>query len=292
MKSMRVTAICLILAAGIGFAQEDALKKAYELYDKGKYEEALGLVDKAIVKDGETNDLLQAKYDLLSAMKKYSDAIEIALKKEEKAEKKKPWNCLEIVECSLYLKKSEQALDWLAKAVDRGYIDYQDLRTEKYDLVRNDNRFKELDKRIQETVGIDKPARDFTLPLLDGKTFTLSGQKGKVVLVDFWATWCGSCREEMPNVKSIHAEFAGKGLEIIGVSLDKDLEKLKSYIKENDIGWSITFSGQSWADPTVKLYGVNSIPSMWLVDRDGILRHFGLQGEPLKKAIAEMLKSK
>jgi peroxiredoxin len=290
MKCMCLAAMCLILVAGVCMAQDDILDKVYKLYDEAKYEEALTLVDKTIVRDGENNDLLQAKYDLLSAMKKYPDALEIALKKEEKAEKKKPWNCLEIAECNLYLKKTDQALNWLTEAVNRGYIDYEDLKTEKYDLVRDDSRFKELDKRIQDKIGIDKPAKDFTLPLLDGTSFTLSGQKRKVVLVDFWATWCGACREEMPNVKEIHAAFAGKGLEIIGVSLDKDLEKLKSYIKENGIGWKMTCSGQGWTDETAKRYGVNSIPSMWLVDRNGILRHFGLRGEALKEAVADLLK--
>jgi thiol-disulfide isomerase/thioredoxin len=110
-----------------------------------------------------------------------------------------------------------------------------------------------------------------------------------VVLVDFWATWCKSCREEMPLLKDYYKEFKAKGFEMIGISLDSSEEKLKEYIKQNNLEWRFSYSGKGWKDETVMRYGVNSIPSHWLIDKKGILRSFGLKGEKLRKAIALLL---
>jgi peroxiredoxin len=289
MRFMMMTAFCLILATGTGIADEDFFNAFYALYNDGQYEKALDLANKAIAKEGENYDLLTVKYNALSALERYSDALKIALKKDELCEQQSSWNCLDIADCYLYLENGDQALDWMEKAVDRGFIDYLDLRAGKYDLIRDDTRFAELERAIKDKIGIGQPANDFTVTLLNGKPFTLSEQTGKVVLVDFWSTQCGPCREEAPNLKNIYLKFARKGLVIIGISLDYSREELDSFIRENRLRWKISFSGQGWADETVKLYGVNSIPSMWLVDRNGILRHFGLRGEELKEVIADML---
>lgn len=127
------------------------------------------------------------------------------------------------------------------------------------------------------------------MKLLNGDDFTLFKQKGKVVLLDFWATWCDSCREEMPELIKIYGEFKTKGFEIIGISLDSSEVKLKEYIKQNNLEWKMSCSGQIWNDPTVVRYGVNSIPSLWLIDKKGFLRSFDLKGEELRKAIIELL---
>ncbi len=93
----------------------------------------------------------------------------------------------------------------------------------------------------------------------------------------------------MPQLKDLYKEFKGKGFEIIGISLDSNEKKLNEYIEKNELEWIFSFSGKVWKDDTALRYGVNSIPSYWLIDKRGILRSFGLKGEDLRKAVALLL---
>ena len=137
--------------------------------------------------------------------------------------------------------------------------------------------------------GIGKPAKDFTVKMLSGDSFTLSSQKGRVVLIDFWATWCGPCIKETPRKKKIYDAYRDKGFEIIGVSLDRRKRDVVKYIQDKELGWKVSYSGAFWSDPTARLYGVNKIPSTWLVDKEGILREIDLSGEALEKAIINLI---
>jgi peroxiredoxin len=151
------------------------------------------------------------------------------------------------------------------------------------------SEFKSLMIKMDGRIGLNAPAKAFALKDIKNKNVSLSILKGKVVLLDFWATWCPPCREEIPNLKAYYAEFKNQGFEIVGISLDKDREALDKYLAEQGINWLITFSGLEWKDETATLYGVNSIPSTWLIDRQGVLRHFDLRGESLKAAIVALL---
>ncbi|MCX7803614.1 MAG: TlpA family protein disulfide reductase [Planctomycetota bacterium] len=124
---------------------------------------------------------------------------------------------------------------------------------------------------------------------IDGKLFSLARLKGKVVLVDFWATWCPPCREEMPNVKKIYGDFHEKGFEIVGVSLDKEEEKLRAYVKENGISWPQISDFKGWNNKTVQAFNVRSIPFMLVVDRKGIIRYRNVRGEELRQAVARLI---
>ena len=291
MKRVLVIGLLVSLMVGVLVAQEESvLSRVYKLYQEEKYDEAMKLVEKAIADEGETSRLLQAKFYLLRALDRPDEALEVALKREEMAERKSPWLCMDIVEVYAEKQDKKNVLHWLEEAVDRGYIGYTNLKTdEQYAFVRDDKTFRKLVKTIKKNIGLDQPANDFAVEMLSGKTFTLSEKKGKVVLVDFWATWCGPCREEMPEVKKLYETFHEKGFEIVGISLDKDLEKLESYIDEEGLNWQFSYSGKGWDDETAKMYGVNSIPSTWLVDKKGILRHFGLRGEELRKTVEALL---
>lgn len=109
---------------------------------------------------------------------------------------------------------------------------------------------------------------------LDGTKFSTADWKGKVIFVDFWATWCGPCRAELPRVKKAYADFHDKGLEVLGVSCDRDGDDLKKFLDDNkDMPWPQLFDlkNPGW-HPLATSYGINSIPTMFLIDKKGVLR--------------------
>ena len=131
---------------------------------------------------------------------------------------------------------------------------------------------------------------DFEATDLDGEPISFETYRGKVLLVDFWAVWCGPCIAEMPNVKRVYETYKDKGFDIIGISLDNDEQRLRDYLKENEIPWRQVFSGKGWNSPVSRKYGISAIPTMWLIDKDGKLISHQARGEKLESMIAEALK--
>jgi thiol-disulfide isomerase/thioredoxin len=124
--------------------------------------------------------------------------------------------------------------------------------------------------QLKQLEALGKPfAMKYTA--VDGRKVDLAKLKGKVVLIDFWATWCGPCVAEMPVVKAAYDKLHRKGFEIIGVSLDQDQAALKKFVKEKDMAWPQYFDGQIWQNKLAAENGVNRAPTMWLVDKKGYL---------------------
>jgi len=107
---------------------------------------------------------------------------------------------------------------------------------------------------------------------LDGRDVDLAKLKGRVVLVDFWATWCRPCLAELPNVKAAYEKLHAQGFEIVGISFDEDKTALEKFIATEKVSWPQYFDGKGWENSLGRQYGIQSIPAMWLVDKQGKVR--------------------
>ena len=152
-------------------------------------------------------------------------------------------------------------------------------------------RIKENVEKMKATA-VGKKFTDFEMQTPEGKTVKLSDYvgKGKTVLVDFWASWCGPCRREMPNLVEAYAKYKNKNFEIVGVSLDQSADSWKEAIKKLNITWPQMSDLKYWNCEGAKLYAVSSIPHTVLIDGDGIILARGLHGEELQEKLAEVLK--
>jgi thiol-disulfide isomerase/thioredoxin len=157
------------------------------------------------------------------------------------------------------------------------------------ELHRYGDRIAEgIPKRPADLTG--KPI-SITGPLFDGGQFDVANWKGKVVLVDFWATWCGPCRALLPELQAIHGRYHAKGFEVIGVSLDEDRDALKEFLAEAELPWPTVVDAESAAEERMaKKYGIVGIPTTFLLDQEGKLVATNLRGEQLAAKIEELLR--
>ncbi|MBF9253742.1 AhpC/TSA family protein [Pontibacter sp. 172403-2] len=153
----------------------------------------------------------------------------------------------------------------------------------KYTLMLNEHL-----KPFRNTA-IGQVAPDITLPTPDGSTKSLSSLRGKYVLIDFWASWCGPCRKENPNVVKMYDKYKDKGFEIFGVSLDQSKEKWEKAIADDNLPWPHVSDLQGWQSSAAQLYNVNAIPQTVLIDPEGKIIAKGLRGEDLEQKLATLL---
>lgn len=165
--------------------------------------------------------------------------------------------------------------------------------------ITNNPYFEQLTKALEEkkaleeakaAVAIGKEAPNFTLTTPDGKEVSLSDFRGKYVLLDFWASWCGPCRKENPNVVKAYQQFKNKNFAILAVSLDSDKAKWEEAIKKDGLTWTHVSDLQAWQNTAAKLYAIRSIPASFLIDPNGVIVAHDLRGEALFEQLNTLLK--
>jgi peroxiredoxin len=144
---------------------------------------------------------------------------------------------------------------------------------------------------LERTYAVGKTFPDFAESDLEGKPLSIAKYHGKVVLLDFWATWCGPCLAELPNVVASYKKYHEKGFEIIGISLDRpdSLDKLKAFTKEHEMPWAQFYDGKYWANKLAVRYQIQAIPATFLLDGEGRIIGRDLRGPALDRAVAKAL---
>jgi len=276
--------LCAVFSLLVSGARLGAADTAKASEGKSVAEELKALVEKVQTKIGEGK---KTEAELAPELKEFDGLLA-----KHKAEKTDDVARVLLMKAMLYV----QVLD----DTDKGAALLQQLKTDYSETEAGKNADKILEsvkkqaeaKKIQRALVEGARFPDFEEKDLAGKPLSVANYKGKVVLVDFWATWCGPCVRELPNVLHAYTNYHAKGFEIIGISLDQDEQKLKSFIKDKKMTWPQYFDAKGWGNKLAGKYGVNSIPATYLLDRQGVIIGKDLRGEELEQAVSKALAKK
>ena len=157
------------------------------------------------------------------------------------------------------------------------------------DLTKDDDpELSGAAKAALEMMAMRDTPVDLTFTAVDGSSFDLTDLRGKVVLLDFWATWCPPCVEEVPELVATYEKFRGQGFEVVGISLDENKAAFEKFTAENKMTWPQFFDGKGWENELAKRFGIQSVPTMWLLDREGKLVDASPRGR-LEEAVGAAL---
>jgi thiol-disulfide isomerase/thioredoxin len=144
-------------------------------------------------------------------------------------------------------------------------------------------------RQLLERLAFEGQPFDLRFTALDGRAINTADLRGKVLLIDFWATWCGPCIAELPNVKATYAKLQPRGFEIVGISFDQSREALEALVRKEGIAWPQHFDGEGWESDLAERYKISGIPTMWLVDKKGVVRDVNAR-EDLAAKVEKLLK--
>ena len=199
-----------------------------------------------------------------------------------------------------------EKLKAVEKAAAPQYAAFDSIYRKYAELMRwgDDSKARELEPQLQELYGAYEAAVDslfgvyvYGTPFVDMEMYDLNEEpvklsqwagKGNPVLIDFWASWCGPCRQEMPNVVSNYAKYHDKGFEVVGISFDNKLNAWKKAVESLGMKWPQMSDLQGWGSIGAKTYGVTSIPASFLLDGEGKIIGVNLRGEKLGKKLQEI----
>ncbi|WP_025742105.1 TlpA disulfide reductase family protein [Aquimarina pacifica] len=150
----------------------------------------------------------------------------------------------------------------------------------------------QVSKSTQKKIEIGSAAQDFSAPTPEGKLLSLKESLGEITIIDFWASWCKPCRIENPNVVKLYNKYHDKGLNIIGVSLDKKQDAWTQAIAQDNLEWNHVSNLKFWQEPIARAYGIRSIPATFILDNKGNIIAKNLRGQALEDKISELLEQK
>ncbi|WP_348264895.1 redoxin domain-containing protein [Telmatobacter sp. DSM 110680] len=294
-------------------------KDAIDWLKIGKRGEAIDSLRKAARQDGHCTECLRQAYSLATSTGQYKEAeeiarewltiaatdvdraaahyrIAIALQQQginDKKDKCFDESCGEF-KSALQLEPKFTAIHY-AMGVSLAHMHQDDAaRAEFSNFLATDTATPNVHERAQRYIDRVELARarmapPFSITTIDGKQISLDSLAGKVVLIDFWATWCGPCREALPHIREIAHRFQEQPLVVISISLDKDENKWKDFVAKNQMTW-LQYRDGSFTGPIARSFGVNAIPATFTIDADGVLedQHVGdasIEGK-LKKLVA------
>ncbi|MBI2925461.1 MAG: TlpA family protein disulfide reductase [Verrucomicrobia bacterium] len=266
-----LVATSLLLLGGRAFAAEESKAKA-------DLDELVGKVTVKL-KDGKTTEP-----DLADELKEFDTLL--AKYKDEKTDAVAQILLMKAMLYVQVIEDSEKGLQFLKQLKSDFPESTQGKKVD--DMIASVEKQQEADK-VKRALVVGTKFPDFEEKDTAGKPLAIANYKGKVVLLDFWATWCGPCVAELPNVLKTYEKYHEQGFEIIGISLDKDEEALNKFIKQKKMSWVQFFDGKGWQNKLATKYGINSIPATYLLDGEGKIIAKDLRGEALARAVGKAL---
>ena len=154
------------------------------------------------------------------------------------------------------------------------------------DFSKAPEEVQSMSKGMQARLDLIGKPLDLKYKAIDGREVDLAAMKGKVVLLDFWATWCGPCVASLPDLKAIYEKLHAKGFEVLGISLDEDKTQLEEFLKTKEVPWPQFFDGQGWQGAFPQKFKITLIPTVWLVNKKGVLVDIAAHDSLAKKVEA------